>query len=146
MVEVPDALSTLFSARVETDGDRYIVEIPKSEVSHGAIAPGETYRVGLLSQVGTGPSATAQSQTPTQDTNPERADTGVPQPPVDEGEIRNVTIESLGDQGDGIAKVERGYVVIVPDGEPGDSPTVEIETVQENVAFASVVDNDGRTA
>ncbi|MGB9932359.1 TRAM domain-containing protein [Haloarcula amylolytica] len=145
MVEVPDALSTLFSARIETDGDRYVVEIPKSEVSHGAISPGETYRVGLLSQVDAG-SSTAQPQEPEQNTDPVRADTGVPQPPVDEGEIRNVTIESLGDQGDGIAKVERGYVVIVPDGEPGDSPTVEIETVQENVAFASVVDNDGRTA
>ena len=145
MVEVPDALSTLFSARIETDGDRYVVEIPKSEVSHGAISPGETYRVGLLSQVDAG-SSTAQPREPEQNTDPVRADTGVPQPPVDEGEIRNVTIESLGDQGDGIAKVERGYVVIVPDGEPGDSPTVEIETVQENVAFASVVDNDGRTA
>ena len=145
MVEVPDALSTLFSAQIETDGDRYIVEIPKSEVSHGAVSPGETYRVGLLSQVDADSTTTTRPQTPKQDTNSERADTGVPQPPVDEGEIRNVTIESLGDQGDGIAKVERGYVVIVPDGEPGDSPTVEIETVQENVAFASVVDNDGQT-
>ncbi|GCF12418.1 deoxyribonuclease [Haloarcula mannanilytica] len=144
MVEVPDALSTLFSAKVETDGDRYVVEIPKSEVSHGAIAPGETYRVGLLSQVNGESSPAPQPQEPEQDTDPARADTGVPQPPVDEGEIRNVTIESLGDQGDGIAKVERGYVVIVPDGEPGDSPTVEIETVQENVAFASVVDENGQ--
>lgn len=145
MVEVPDVLSTLFSARVESDGDRYVVEVPKSEVSNGAISPGETYRVGLLSQVDVGSAATTHSQEPEQDTDPARTDTGVPQPPVDEGEVRNVTIESLGDQGDGIAKVERGYVVIVPDGEPGDSPTVEIETVQENVAFASVVDNDGRT-
>ncbi|WP_336338949.1 TRAM domain-containing protein [Haloarcula brevis] len=146
MVEVPDALSTLFSARVETDGDRYVVEIPKSEVAHGAISPGETYRVGLLSQADAVSSPTAETHASEQDTDPARADTGVPKPPVDEGEIRNVTIESLGDQGDGIAKVERGYVVIVPDGEPGDSPTVEIETVQENVAFATVVDGDGRTA
>jgi predicted RNA-binding protein with TRAM domain len=145
MVEVPDALSTLFSARIETDGDRYVVEIPKSEVSHGAISPGETYRVGLLSQVNGASSNATQPRETEQDTDPVRADTGVPQPPVDEGEVRNVTIESLGDQGDGIAKVERGYVVIVPDGEPGDSPTVEIETVQENVAFASVVDGDGQS-
>jgi predicted RNA-binding protein with TRAM domain len=135
----------LFSARIETDGDRYVVEIPKSEVSHGAISPGETYRVGLLSQVNGASSNATQPRETEQDTDPVRADTGVPQPPVDEGEVRNVTIESLGDQGDGIAKVERGYVVIVPDGEPGDSPTVEIETVQENVAFASVVDGDGQS-
>jgi predicted RNA-binding protein with TRAM domain len=56
-----------------------------------------------------------------------------------------VTIETVGDQGDGIAKVERGYVVIVPDAQPGDEPTIEIEQVQQNVAFASIVDSDPRT-
>lgn len=65
-------------------------------------------------------------------------------PPVDEGEVRDVTIETVGDQGDGIAKVERGYVVIVPGAQPGDEPTVEIEQVQENVAFARIVDSDSR--
>jgi predicted RNA-binding protein with TRAM domain len=69
---------------------------------------------------------------------------GPPDPPVDEGEVRDVTIESVGDQGDGIAKVERGYVVIVPDAQPGDQPTVEIEQVKENVAFARVLDGPRR--
>ena len=40
----------------------------------------------------------------------------------------------------GIAKIERGYVVIVPDSEPGDQPTVEITSVRENVSFADVID------
>ena len=66
------------------------------------------------------------------------------EPPVDEGEVRDVTIKTVGDQGDGIAKVERGYVVIVPGAQPSDGPTVEIEQVQENVAFASIVDSDPR--
>jgi predicted RNA-binding protein with TRAM domain len=57
------------------------------------------------------------------------------------GGVREVTIESVGDQGDGIAKVERGYVVIVPDGEPGDQPTVEITNVRQNVSFATIVDS-----
>lgn len=56
-----------------------------------------------------------------------------------------MTIETVGDQGDGIAKVDRGYVVIVPDTQPGQQPTVEIEQVQQNVAFASVVASDSRT-
>jgi len=60
-------------------------------------------------------------------------------PPVSEGERRTVTIETLGDEGDGIAKVERGYVVIVSDAEPGDTVTVEITNVRENVSFASKV-------
>jgi predicted RNA-binding protein with TRAM domain len=60
-------------------------------------------------------------------------------PPVSEGERRTVTIETLGDEGDGIAKVERGYVVIVSDAEPGDTVTVEITNVRENVSFGSIV-------
>lgn len=59
-------------------------------------------------------------------------------------EVRDVAIETTGDQGDGIAKVERGYVVIVPGGQPGDEPTVEIEQVQENVTFASIVERNSR--
>lgn len=51
-----------------------------------------------------------------------------------------MTIETVGDQGEGIAKVDRRYVVIVPGTHPGDDPTVEIEQVTENVAFARVVD------
>jgi predicted RNA-binding protein with TRAM domain len=72
-------------------------------------------------------------------------DRGPPEPPVEEGEVRAVTVETVGDQGDGIAKVDRGYVVIVPNTEPGDQPTVEIEQVQESVAFASVVGQDSDT-
>jgi predicted RNA-binding protein with TRAM domain len=50
-----------------------------------------------------------------------------------------VTIETLGDKGDGIAKIERGYVIIVPDAELGDEVTVEITSVRDNVSFASVI-------
>ena len=60
-------------------------------------------------------------------------------PPVSEGERRTVTVETLGDEGDGIAKVERGYVVIVSDAEPGDTVTVEITNVRENVSFGSII-------
>jgi len=38
-------------------------------------------------------------------------------PPVTEGEQRTVEIEDIGDQGDGITRVERGFVVIVSDTE-----------------------------
>jgi len=62
-------------------------------------------------------------------------------PPVEESEQRDVKIENLGDQGDGIAKVEHGYVVIVPEMSVGDRVTVEIQQVRENVAFADVVDD-----
>ena len=60
-------------------------------------------------------------------------------PPVEEGDIRSVTIDTLGDQGDGIAKVERGFIVIIPGTQPGDQAEVEITDVKENVAFAEPV-------
>ena len=119
----------------------YVIDIPTSEIEHDTLAADETYRIALLaSESSTGqkaqqeqPQSAAQQTTPTSDG-----------PPVDEGEVREVTIETTGDQGDGIAKVERGYVVIVPGGQPGDEPSVEIEQVKENVAFASIVERDSR--
>jgi predicted RNA-binding protein with TRAM domain len=136
MVEIPDSLQSLFTATVEEDDDRYYIEIPKSEIEHDAATPGGTYRIAVLPHGG---NATDTDQSTAQ---PEESytDTGLPEPPVDEGEIRTVSIESVGDQGDGIAKVERGYVVIVPGATPGDEPTVEIEQVKENVAFARLAD------
>jgi predicted RNA-binding protein with TRAM domain len=138
MVEIPDSLRSLFTARIEERGGRYVIEVPDSEIEHEATLPGETYRVALLP---TPEGATESSETTTQSSS---RDTGPPDPPVDEGEVRDVTIESVGDQGDGIAKVERGYVVIVPDAKPGDQPTVEIEQVKENVAFARVINGPRR--
>ncbi|WP_323192783.1 TRAM domain-containing protein [Halostella sp. PRR32] len=141
MVEIPDSLQSLFSATVELRDGSYVIEIPKGEIDHNAISPSETYRVGVLEQ---DESVTETDSDRRTESRPEPTEPASkpPAPPVDEGEIRDVTIESVGDQGDGIAKVERGYVVIVPGAEPGDEPTVEIEEVQQNVAFASVIDSD----
>ena len=138
MAEIPDSLQSLFTATVEQRDGRYVVEIPTSEVEHEAAVPGRTYRVAVLPTVNTD---TDESTAPAEDGETTDRTPGRPAPPVDEGEIRDVTIESVGDQGDGIAKVERGYVVIVPGAEPGDEPTVEIEQVKQNVAFARVVDD-----
>ncbi len=137
MVEIPDSLRSLFTATVEERDDTYVIEVPKSEIENEAARPGRTYRVAVLPHA---------SETVTESSEPESAvetdsDPGPPEPPVDEGERRQVTIESVGDQGDGIAKVERGYVVIVPGARPGDRPTIEIDQVKENVAFATVVDD-----
>ena len=141
MIEISDSLRSVFSAQIEERDGSYIVDVPASEIEHDALAADETYRVAILkSESSTSqktqeeqPQSAAQEPTPTSDG-----------PPVDEGEVRDVTIETTGDQGDGIAKVERGYVVIVPGGQPGDEPTVEIEQVKENVAFASIVEPDSR--
>ncbi|MFB6138231.1 MAG: TRAM domain-containing protein [Halobacteriaceae archaeon] len=135
MVEIPDSLYTLFSTTLEERDGRYVVSVPADEVEHSPVAAGQTYRVALLER-GTSPDATGESTT-------ERPSSGAdhpPEPPVEEGEVRTVTVEALGDKGDGIAKVERGYVVIVPGAGPGEEVEVEIESVQQNVAFAEVID------
>ena len=60
--------------------------------------------------------------------------------PVQEGETRTVTIDTLGDQGDGIARIEHGFVLIVSDAQPDDELVIEVESVQSNVAFATIVE------
>jgi predicted RNA-binding protein with TRAM domain len=131
-MEISDQLRCLFSAKVEKKRGAYVVEIPKRELEVGEIQQGETYRVGLLS---------TQSTDETEDTEtvPDRQ-RGPQKPPVEEGEQRTVDIEDIGDQGDGITRVERGFVVIVPEAKQGERVTIEITDVRQNVAFAEVVE------
>jgi len=143
MVEIPDTLRSVFSGTIHEDDGTFMIEVPTNEVAHDAIQSGETYRIAVFES----PTAPSRAEQDVSD-EAEHSDIpqrGPPEPPVNGGERRDVTIETVGDQGDGIAKVDRGYVVIVPDAQPGDEPTVEIEQVQENVAFASIVDPDPRT-
>lgn len=59
--------------------------------------------------------------------------------PIREGDERDVTVRTTGDEGDGIAKVERGFVLIIPDAEAGDEVRVTVTDVHETFAFARVV-------
>jgi len=126
-MEISEKLLCLFSAEVTADGDRYTVEIPRREIDTGTVDPGETYRVALIagSQEGSAGAETAPDQ---------------PQPPVEPGEIRYVEIEDLGKQGDGIARVERGYVIIVPGAEVGERVKIEVTEVKSNFAVGEVIE------
>jgi predicted RNA-binding protein with TRAM domain len=53
-------------------------------------------------------------------------------------------IKTVGDQGNGSAKVECDHVVTVLDAQPSEESRVEIEQVQQNVGFASIVDSNPR--
>ncbi|TKX49620.1 TRAM domain-containing protein [Halorubrum sp. ASP121] len=109
-----------------------MIEIPEQEIRLGDLEADETYRVAVL------PSPTT-SETNTTDADPQPQQASQT-PPVEEGEQRTVEIEDIGDQGDGITRVERGFVVIVPDTKQSERVTIEITDVRENVAFAEVVD------
>ena len=131
-MEISEELRCLFSGKVEERDGSYVVELPEQEISLGDIQVDETYRVAILPS----PETNEAKNTDT-DPQPEQA----PQtPPVEEGEQRTVEIEDIGDQGDGITRVERGFVVIVPDTKQSERVAIEITDVRENVAFAEVVE------
>jgi predicted RNA-binding protein with TRAM domain len=134
MVAIPDRLECLFSASVKETEESYTIEVPKGELGSGTVSAGETYRVVIVEE-----SSPAESQRQQDNTPSASSTSATPSPPVSSGDIREVTIETLGDQGDGIAKIERGYVLIVPGTRPDEEVTVEITQVRENVGFAEVL-------
>ena len=131
-MEIPDDLRCLFSASVEESGGRYVIEIPDRELSDGDVRAGDVYRVAVLADASS-PDDASSERTTEREADPS-------DPPVAEGETRTVEIESIGEQGDGIARVERGYVVIVPDSEKSERVRIRIDDVRQNVAFAEVVE------
>jgi predicted RNA-binding protein with TRAM domain len=131
-MEISDKLLCLFSAEVEETEDRFVVEVPRREIETGAVGPGDTYRVALIAGEG---GSTADAEDASEETPSDE-----PQPPVEPGEIRYVEIEDLGKQGDGIARVERGYVIIVPGGEVGERVKIEVSEVKSNFAVGEILD------
>ncbi|WP_331235798.1 TRAM domain-containing protein [Natronorarus salvus] len=131
-MEISDKLLCLFNADVTATDDGYIVEVPRSEVEKGSIDPGETYRVALISRE-------APEEKPSESKRESRKGSE-PQPPVEIGEVRYVEIEDIGKQGDGIARVERGYVIIVPGAEIGEQVKVEVTEVKSNFAVGEIID------
>ena len=133
-MKISEQLRCLFSAEIEHKDGSYTVKIPEQEIELDNIDAGKTYRVALLSASSKPTEKSQQSQqSGTKDRN-------LPEPPVKEGERRRVEIEEIGDQGDGIAKVERGYVIVVPDTEKGERVEIEITETKQNVAFAEVTE------
>jgi len=131
-MDISEQLTCLFSTTIEAKDDSYVIEIPKREVDVGHVDPTKAYQLGVFSQ-----STNQKTTKPSSKPNPEPDHSG---PPVSEGDTRIVEIEEIGDQGDGLARVDRGYVVIIPDTDRGERVEIEIETVRKNVAFARVVE------
>ena len=130
-MEISDELLCLFSADVTVEDDRYLVEVPRREVETGAVEAGGTYRVALISaDVDAEAGDDSGTETP-----PDQ-----PQPPVEPGETRYVEIEDIGKQGDGIARVERGYVIIVPGADIGERVKIEVTEVKSNFAVGEILD------
>lgn len=138
-MDVADSLLTLFTAQIEERTGDYVIRIPEQEVSLGTLESGGTYRVGLIPPVEqrqeTGRAESSRSA-PQAGRDGEREGES---PPVEEGDQREVEIEDVGEQGDGIARIGPGYIVFVPDTHVGDRVTIEITDVRANFAFGDVV-------
>lgn len=127
-MEISDKLLCLYSAKVEETEEGFFLEVPSREVTKGEIQAGQVFRVGLI--------ATDSTKTDDQISDQQQRNSDVP---VKKGEQRTVDIETIGEQGDGIARVERGYVIIVPDTEKGERVTIEITEAKKNVGFGEVI-------
>ncbi|QLG63260.1 TRAM domain-containing protein [Halorarum salinum] len=135
-MNISDELLCLFSAEVRENDDRYVIEVPRREIETGSVAAGDVYRVALISQRADADAGDAGSSGGAKATGSGDG----PQPPVEPGEIRYVEIEDLGKQGDGIARVERGYVIIVPGAEVGERVKIEVTEVKSNFAVGEVIE------
>ncbi|AOW80397.1 deoxyribonuclease/TRAM domain-containing protein [Halodesulfurarchaeum formicicum] len=123
-----DDLLAVFSAEIERANGDYVISIPERELEVGELDPDSVYRFAVLGSVSQGPTRSKSSPT-------ERST-----PPVDEGDTLEVEIDSKGEEGDGIAYVEGGYVVFVPNTAIGDVVTVEVVSVGPRFARAEPVD------
>ncbi len=58
--------------------------------------------------------------------------------PIEVGKTYDVTIDEVGREGDGIARIE-GFVVFVPNTKKGDHVKIQVNKVSRRVGFAEVV-------
>lgn len=134
MVTVPNRLRALVTTEAKSQKGTLSVELPDELIEHDAIDPTEVYQIAVLA------TASKHARSGSNQSASDSASRTSRRPPVQEGETRTVTIDTLGDQGDGIARIEHGFVLIVSDAQPDDELVIEVESVQSNVAFATIVE------
>ena len=134
-MESSEQLKSLFSAPIEETRDSYVIEVPRTEVEEGFVDASRAHKIALLS-------SSVEPSADESDSTHSDIDRNVDQqgPPVSVGEQRIVEIDEMGDQGDGLARVEHGFVVIVPETEVGERVRIQIGHINETVAFADVVE------
>jgi translation initiation factor 2 subunit 2 len=64
---------------------------------------------------------------------------------IEEGETYELRIESVGNKGDGIAKVDK-YLIFVPSAVKGEIVKAKIKKISGTLAFAEVVERKGKVA
>lgn len=134
-MEISENLTCLFSATVNEQRDSYVIEIPRAEVEEGFVDTSRAHKVALLSSTDASPADGVNSAHRDSESNADQSG-----PPVSVGEQRVVEINEIGDQGDGLTRVEQGYVVIVPETKVDERVRIQIRHVRETVGFADVIE------
>ena len=137
MTQQSDSVACRYTAQIQAENGRYLLEIPDAEVELGALLIDGAYRITIEHIADTEESTETASQT----TNGQSANAET-QAPVSEGEQLDVEIEDLGQQGDGIARVGPGYVLIVPGSDVGEHYTVEVQQITPSFGFAEIIESD----
>lgn len=137
MLRIPDKLESIYKVRATRNQDGTLtVEIPEVVDSNLDIEDGELLQVALFS--------TENNPTEFGVSNAGRSENGhIPDSsdtPVDEGEKREVEVTEKGDKGDGIAKIDDGFVLIVPDADVGEIHRVEVTRVDNRFAFSESIE------
>lgn len=141
-MEIPETLLTMFSAEIEMRAGTPVITLPEQELQLGELEADETYRIAVLTQAGGADDTAPTSQKSGHADRDRQRPHDASEPPVEEGDLCEIEIEDIGEQGDGIARVGPGYIVFVPDTDIGDRVTAEITNTQENFAFAEVVEEE----
>lgn len=131
MPPIPNSLLSYFSANIKKQGDTYIIEVPEHEIDNGSLELDSQHKVAVF---GSEEEQENQSVTPS-----EQELTSGMTPPVREGETRTVEIIDKGSEGDGITRINEGYVLIVPDGAVGETLEVEVVSVNPNFAIGEKI-------
>lgn len=133
-MEISDDVLCLFTAEIDEQGDSYVIEIPERELTLGSLDQGAPYGVAIFSRSALPTFSSGEANSSRERDRPE--------PPVAVGDHRTVDIEDIGEQGDGIARIERGYVVVVPETEMNERVEIEITDVTDTVAFGEVIERE----
>lgn len=130
----------VFSEEVLEDGERYVIEIPPSLEGDTGVHPDETYRIALISdaselirRAGQGDSKEATRAPNTSEPTASRT------APVSTDETLSVTITADGTHGDGVAKVNGGFVIFVPEASVGEEVLVRVTDVKGTYAQAEII-------
>lgn len=135
-MRLSEEIRCIFSGRIQQRDNRSIIEVPEREITVGGLSEGGVYRIGLFPPA----DGRQSSQQGVEQTNQR----GAREPPVEDGETLEVEIEDIGEQGDGIARIDSGYVVFVSNTTLNERVTVEITDARETMAFAEVIGRQDR--